>query len=107
MLASPTGFGGLTYTFANQLRTNSYLLHSDWTINGSNRLSVRASGYTWAVPFNNVGGSSSPTRATNSTRNSYAVLGTWTNTISPTLVDEAKVGLNHFYWQKPPLIPNQ
>ena len=104
---TPTGFGGLTYTFANQLRTNSYLLHSDWIVNSSNHLSVRATGYTWGVPFNNVTGSASPTRATDSTRTSYAVLGTWSSTISPALVNDVKIGLNHFDWQNTPLITSQ
>ncbi len=87
---TPTGFGGQSYTFANELRTNSYLLHADWAINSKNRLSVRATGYTWHVPFNSVTGSASPTRATDSTRTSYAVLGTWTSTISAALVNEAE-----------------
>ena len=104
---TPTGFGGLTYTFANSLRTNSYLLHGDWAINGAHRLSVRATGYTWAVPFNNVTGSSSPTRATDSTRTSYAVLGTLTSSLTSALVNEARVGFNHFDWQNTPLILSQ
>jgi hypothetical protein len=104
---TPTGFGGLTYTFANSLRTNTYLLHTDWMINGANHLSIRATGYTWHVPFNNVTGSASPTRATDSTRTSYAILGTWTSTISPALVNEARAGLNHFDWQNDPLIKSQ
>ena len=29
---TPTGFGGQSYTFTNELRTNSYLLHTDWQI---------------------------------------------------------------------------
>ena len=104
---TPTGFGGQSYTFANELRTNSYLLHADWAINSKNRLSVRATGYTWHVPFNSVTGSASPTRATDSTRTSYAVLGTWTSTISAALVNELKIGLNHFDWQNTPLIQSQ
>ena len=104
---TPTGFGGLSYTFANQLRTNSYLLHTDWAINNTHRLSVRATGYTWAVPFNNVTGSASPTRATDSTRTSYAVLGTLTSTLSGALVNELRIGFNHFDWQNTPLILSQ
>jgi hypothetical protein len=104
---TPTGFGGLSYTFNNELRTNSYLLHTDWQINDSNRLSIRATGYTWSEPFNNVTGSASPTRATDSTRTSYAVLGTWTRTISPAVVNDLKVGLNHFDWSNTPLIQSQ
>jgi hypothetical protein len=104
---TPTGFGGLSYTFNNELRTNSYLLHTDWQINASNRLSIRATGYTWSEPFNNVTGSASPTRATDSTRTSYAVLGAWTRTISPAVVNDLKVGLNHFDWSNTPLIQSQ
>jgi hypothetical protein len=104
---TPTGFGGLTYTFSTQLRTNSYLLHSDWQLNASNRISVRGTGYTWAIPFNNVTGSSSPTRATDSTRTAYAVLATWTWTASPSVVNEVKGGYQHFGWSNDPLILSQ
>jgi hypothetical protein len=101
---TPTGFGGLTYSFNNELRTNSYLFHADWQINNSHRLSARGSGYTWVEPFNNVTGSASPTRATDSTRTSYAGLLNWTWTISPALVNELKVGYNHFDYENSPLI---
>ncbi|HEY3940785.1 MAG TPA: TonB-dependent receptor [Bryobacteraceae bacterium] len=107
VFATPTGFTGESFTFPNELRTNSYLLRSDWQINSKNRLSARATGYTWAVPFNNVTGSSSPTRATDSTRTSYAFLGTWTSTLTPALVNEMKGGLNHFDWQNTPLVQSQ
>jgi hypothetical protein len=103
----PTGFGGESFTFNNELRTNSYLLHADWLIATRHRLSMHATGYTWAEPFNNVTGSSSPTRATDSTRTSYAVLGTWTWTATATTVNELKAGLNHFDWQNLPLIQSQ
>jgi Carboxypeptidase regulatory-like domain/TonB dependent receptor len=107
IFAVPTGFGGASYTFNNELRTNSYLLHSDWQANSAHRFSARATGYTWSAPFNNVTGSASPTRATDSTRTSYAVLGTWTWTINSALVNEVKAGLNHFDWQNTPLIQTQ
>jgi hypothetical protein len=104
---SPTGFGGLSFTFANELRTNTYLLHADWALSNSSRLSVRATGYTWHTPFNNVTGTASPTRATDSTRTSYATLATWTWTIAPALVNDLRFGLNHFDWQNTPLITSQ
>lgn len=103
----PTGFGGLSYTFNNEIRTNSYLLHTDWQIAAKHRLSVRATGYTWGAPFNNVTGNSSPTRATDSTRTSYSVLGSWTWMASAAVVNEVKAGLNHFDWQNVPLIQSQ
>jgi hypothetical protein len=101
---TPTGFGGLSYTFANELRTNSYLLHTDYQLSANHRLSVRATGYTWQEPFNNVTGSASPTRATDSTRTSYAVLGTWTWTATPAIVNELKFGFNHFDWANQNLV---
>ena len=104
---TPTGFPGESFSFANQLRTNSYLLRTDWQINSNNRLSVRATGYTWAVPFNNVTGTASPTRATDSTRTNYSVFGTWSRTISPNLFNEAKGGWNHFDWLNSPLVQSQ
>jgi hypothetical protein len=104
---TPIGFGGQTYTFNNELRTNSYLLHSDWQINDKQHLSVRATGYTWAVPFNSVTGNSSPTRATNSTRTSYAVLGTLTSTLTPALVNDVKIGFNKFGWSNENLLQSQ
>ncbi len=104
---TPTGFGGLSYTFANELRTNSYLLHTDYQLNSTNRFSIRATGYTWQEPFNNVTGSASPTRATDSTRTSYAVLGNWTWTATPSIVNELKFGFNHFDWANENLVESQ
>jgi Carboxypeptidase regulatory-like domain/TonB dependent receptor len=103
----PTGFGGESFSFNNELRTNSYLLHMDWQIAANHRLSMRATGYTWAEPYNNLTGTSSPTRVTNSTRTSYAVLGTWTWTITPALVNEVKLGFNHFGWSNQNYVESQ
>ncbi len=104
IFATPTGFGGQTYTFANQLRTNSYLLHVDWQLGSNHHLSFRGSGYTWQVPFNNVTGSASPTRATDSTRTSYSTNVKWTWTASSSLVNEVMLGFNHFDWMNTPMI---
>lgn len=101
---TPTGFGGLTYSFNNELRTNSFLLHMDWQANVTNRFSLRLSRYTWGEPFNNVTGSASPTRATNSTKTTYAGVASWTWTITPALVNEVKIGFDHFDYANSPLI---
>ena len=90
IFATPTGFTGESFTFANELRTNSYLFRTDWQANSNNHVSFRGSGYTWSVPFNNVTGSASPTRATDSTRTSYSLLATWTWTASASQWSEAK-----------------
>jgi hypothetical protein len=104
---TPTGFNGVSYTFPSEIRTNSYLLRGDWQIASMHRLSVRGTGYTWSRPFNNVTGTASPTRATDSTRTTYAVLATWTWTIAPSLVNEVKGGWNHFDWANDPLVQSQ
>jgi hypothetical protein len=107
---TPTGFS-TTYSFANELRTNSYLLHTDWQLNGNNRLTLRGTGYTWAEPFNLAsaagGSSSAPSRAADSTRTSYSVLLTWNSILTPSLVNEAKIGFNHFEWLNTPLVNSQ
>lgn len=105
---TPTGFTGESFSFANELRTNSYLLRTDYQVNNANRISVRATGYTWAEPFNNItNGTISPTRATDSTRTSYSAFAIWTWTVSPAFVNEAKGGLNHFDWLNTPLVQSQ
>ncbi len=101
---TPTGFGGQSYSFSNELRTNSFLAHGDWQLNSANRFSARGARYTWKEPYNNVSGSASPTRATASTKTSYSALVTWTWTISPSLVNDVKIGYNHFDYQNTPLI---
>ncbi len=107
---TPTGFS-TTYSFANELRTNSYLLHTDWQLNANNRLTLRGTAYTWAEPFNLAsaagGSSSAPSRAADSTRTSYSVLLTWNSTITPSIVNEAKIGFNHFDWLNTPLVNSQ
>jgi hypothetical protein len=99
---TPQGFGGASYTFSNELRTNSYLFHSDWMVTNNNHLSVRATGYTYNTPNAGITGTGSPTRAYTAAKTSYAVLGTFTSTIKPTVVNEVKIGLNHFDWTNTP-----
>ena len=104
---TPTGFAGVSYSFPSKLSTNSYLFRSDWQVSNMHRISVRASGFTWSNPFNNVTGTSSPTRATDSSRTSYSILGLWTWTATPSLVNEFRGGLNHFDWANIPLVQSQ
>jgi len=109
---SPTGYldtsgNQITFNFPNSYNTRAYLLHMDWQINNNQRLSARGSGSTWAIPFNGVAGSVSPQGEYAATREFYAITGTWTWTISPALVNEAKIGFNHFSWSNTPLLQTQ
>ncbi len=109
---APTGYTSLagqqlTFTFANNLNTRTYLLHTDWQISKNHRLSVRGSGSTYLVPFASVSGTSAPTRATVATRTNYGAVGTWTWILSPAMVNEAKIGFNHFDWANNALLSTQ
>jgi hypothetical protein len=97
----------ITLTFPNLYTTRAYLLHMDYQINDTQHLSVRASGSTWGVPVNGVAGSASPQGEYSSTREFYAVTGNWSWTIKPTLVNELKIGFNHFNWLYQPLLLTQ
>jgi hypothetical protein len=97
----------ITFNFPNSYNTRAYLLHMDWQINNSQRLSVRGSGSTWAVPFDGVAGTVSPQAEYAATRTFYAVAGTWTWILKPALVNEAKIGFNHYNWANTPLLQTQ
>jgi len=97
----------ITFNFPNSYNTRAYLLHMDWQINSSQRLSVRASGSTWAIPFDGVAGTVSPQGEYAATRTFYAVAGTWTWILKPALVNEAKIGFNHYNWANTPLLQTQ
>ncbi len=94
----------ITFNFPNSYNTRAYLLHMDWQINTKQRLSVRGSGSTYAIPYDGVSGTVSPQGEYDATRTFYAVAGTWTWTLSPTVVNEAKIGFNHYSWSNTPLL---
>jgi hypothetical protein len=107
IFTTPIGFGGQTFTFPTQLRTNSYILRADWAISGNHRLSVRGTGFTWSNPFANITGTAHPSRAAAQTRTSYSVVGTWTWIHSASMVNEVKAGFNHFDWDNEALVASQ
>jgi len=94
----------ITFNFPNSYNTRAYLLHMDWQAGTKQRLSVRASGSTWAIPFDGVAGTVSPQAEYAATRTFYAVAGTWTSILTPALVNEAKIGFNHYSWSNTPLL---
>jgi hypothetical protein len=109
---SPTGYLNsagqqITFNFPNSYNTRAYLLHMDYQINNNNRLSLRGSGSTWAVPFNGVAGAVSPQGEYAATRTFYAVTGTLTSTLTPALVNEVKIGFSHYSWSNTPLLQTQ
>jgi len=109
---SPTDYltaGGqqITFNFPNSYNTRAYLLHMDWQISDKQRLSVRGSGSTWAIPFDGVAGTVSPQGEYAATRTFYAVAGTWTYNLTTDVVNELKIGFNHYNWANTPLLQTQ
>jgi Carboxypeptidase regulatory-like domain/TonB dependent receptor len=106
LFQTPTGFAGQSFTYPTTLKTDSYLLRGDYEINSTNRISVRASGYTWANPFTiAAGGTAHPSRAADQTRTSWSAFATWTRIFGPGIVNEVKGGINHFDWDNEALYP--
>ena len=106
LFLTPTGFPGVSYSYATKLNTASYLLRIDYEMNTNNRISVRASGYTWNNPFSiTTGGTTHPSRAAAQSRTAYSAFATWTRTFGAGLVNEVKGGYNHFDWDNEALYP--
>jgi hypothetical protein len=94
----------ISFNFPNSYNTRAYLLHGDYQISDKQHLSVRGSGSTWAIPFNGVAGTVSPQGEYAATREFYAVTGTHSWTLKPTVVNELKIGFNHYNWANTPLL---
>jgi hypothetical protein len=101
---TPTGFTGVNFTFATKALTNSYLTRVDWNINQKHRLSIRFSAFTFSNPFDLTSSSSHPSQAAVRTRKSASILGNWSLTISPAMVNELKYGFNFFKWTNDPVV---
>ena len=97
----------ITFNFPNSYNTRAYLLHMDWQISDRQRVSVRGSGSTWAIPFDGVAGTVSPQGEYAATRTFYAVTGTYSLTATPAVVNELKIGFNHYNWANTPLLQTQ
>jgi hypothetical protein len=107
IFTTPTGFGGLTFSFPTQLKTTSYLGRFDYQASANHRFSARVSAFTWDNPFTDVAGTEHPSRASARTRTAYSILGTWAMVHGAGLVNEVKVGFNHFDWNNQALVASQ
>jgi hypothetical protein len=95
LYTSPIGFNQ-TFTLPENLFNETFLLRGDWQLNDRNRIFVRGHGFYLHDPFNGVGGTTYPALGTDRTRDGYDVLGDWTWTKSASLVNDLRVGVNHF-----------
>jgi len=107
IFTTPLGFPGQSFDFETKLTTNTYLGRVDWQLNDNNKLSFRANTFTFSNPFDGVSGNAHPSRAVKRTRDSYGIFGNWSSTLTPTLVNEVKVGFNRFAWSNLALVESQ
>ena len=105
---TPTGFGGESFSFANELRTNSYLLRTDFQ---ANRCQSHFGKSNWLHLGSAVQQCDRERRHPLAPRTQHEPiipsLATWTWTASASTVNELKGGLNHFDWQNTPLVESQ
>lgn len=101
---TPTGFGGLNFSFATKSQTNSYLARVDYMFNSKHSLSARFSAFTFSNPFDLASSSAHPSQAAGRTRESEGALVTWRWVAAAGIVNEVKYGFNYFTWTNNPMV---
>ncbi|MBN9658870.1 MAG: carboxypeptidase regulatory-like domain-containing protein [Acidobacteria bacterium] len=107
VLVTPQGFGGQSFSFANDFQTKTWIGRVDWVINEKHRLSGRYNGSQWRNPFGNVSGTSHPSQAARQTRDGETTMLDWTWVISPTTTNDVRYGFNYFQWKNNPYVLSQ
>ncbi len=72
----------------------------------NDRLTARASYWDWDNPFTQVAGTEHPSQAAARSRKAINVVGTWAKVLSPTKLQEVKLGYTHFDWQNLLAVPS-
>jgi carboxypeptidase family protein len=94
---APAALPGETFTIPYKNTQQSTLVRVDDRLSDRDRLSGRASYWTWSNPFV-LGTNGHPSNASVQTKQATNVLGTWSRVISNTKVEEVRVGYNNFQW---------
>lgn len=105
IITSPPSLPGQTFSFDTKLVQNSFLGRGDWQASANDHLTVRASYWDWANPFTQVSGTEHPSQAAARYRTAVNVVGTWARVLSPTKLQEVKIGYTHFDWQNLLAVP--
>ena len=96
---SPPALAGQSWTFDTKLVQNSFLGRGDWNMTQNDHFTVRASYWDWGNDFTQVSGTEHPSQAASRYRTAVNVVGTWARVLSPTKLQEIKIGYTHFDWQ--------
>jgi hypothetical protein len=105
IISSMAALPGSSWTFDTKLIQNSFLGRGDWQATQNDHFTVRGSYWDWGNPFTQVAGTEHPSQAAARYRTAINVVGTWAKVLSPTKLQEIKIGYTHFDWQNLLAVP--
>jgi len=95
---APSRLPDQTWQFESKGVDKNYLIRVDYQQSPTNSFTVRAQRWAFDNPFDISSGSSHPSRATQTTRRSNNVFGTWTHVANSNLILQVEGGYNGFNW---------
>ncbi len=105
ILASLAALPGSSWSFDTKLVQNSFLGRADWQWTQNDHFTYRASYWDWGNDFTQVAGTEHPSQAAARGRKAINMVGTWAKVLSPTKLQEIKIGYTHFDWQNLLAVP--
>ena len=105
ILTSLAALPGSSWSFDTKLVQNSFLGRGDWQWTQNDHLTFRASYWDWGNDFTQVSGTEHPSQAAARYRKAINMVGTWAKVLSPTKLQEVKIGYTHFDWQNLLAVP--
>src|SRR5688572_19778950 len=106
ILTSVPALPGSSWSFDTKLIQNSFLGRADYQWTQNDHLTFRASYWDWGNDFTQVGGTEHPSQAAARYRKAINMVGTWAKVLSPTKLQEIKIGYTHFDWQNLLAVPS-
>jgi hypothetical protein len=105
ILTSVSALPGSSWSFDTKLIQNSFLGRGDLQLTQNDHFTYRASYWDWGNDFTQVGGTEHPSQAAARYRKAINMVGTWAKVLSPTKLQEVKLGYTHFDWQNLLAVP--
>lgn len=99
IITSVAALPGSSWSFDTKTVQNSFLGRADYQWTADNHFTARASYWDWGNPFTQVSGTEHPSQAANRSRRAINVVGTWSNVLSGSTLQEVRIGYTHFDWR--------
>jgi len=106
-ISTPLLFGGQTFTNSSTTLTNSMTERLDYNHSDKDHYSFRVAGYNSSNPVSGLGGNVHPSRAVSAVTDNLSAVGDWTHTLSPTAVNDLRLGFAYFGFSNTPLVHSQ